>query len=90
MKKVIKLTESDLVNIIKKVVRESGGVKDKFKNSPYNPKMEGEELEFNEGSSEYCSKCFSMGKQCCHKGTGNPKCCDYCGENDSCGTRIKV
>jgi hypothetical protein len=45
MKKVIRLTESDLVNIINKVIAESTGVPTKpGKPSPFNPKGE-----YNEG-----------------------------------------
>jgi len=55
----------------------------------YEIEMDEEEMK-EAGPSTACSKCFSMGKVCCHKGTGNPKCCDYCGENDSCGTRVKI
>jgi hypothetical protein len=60
-----------------------------FGKRKFNRRGDQREEEMKEGNTT-CTKCFSMGKQCCHKGTGNPKCCDYCGENDSCGTRIKI
>ena len=60
MKKVVKLTESDLLNIIKKVVSETNIVKDKIKTSPYNPKMESEEM--HEEAAETERK-----KGCCRK-----------------------
>ena len=52
MKKIVKLTESDLLNIIKKVVSETNIVKDKIKHSPYNPKMESEEMDEEWGSAD--------------------------------------
>jgi hypothetical protein len=48
MKKVIRLTESDLVNIINKVIVESTGVPTKpGKPSPFNPKGEYKEGKIN-------------------------------------------
>ena len=44
MKKIVKLTESDLVKLIKKVVSETNITKTKVKKTLYKPKMESEEM----------------------------------------------
>jgi hypothetical protein len=56
MKKIVKLKESDLVNIIKRVVKESkGGPIKHGKTSPFNPKESYEEMD--EGAAVAPSWC---------------------------------
>ena len=68
MKKIVKLTESDLLNIIKKVVSETNIVKDKIKHSPYNPKMESEEMDEEWGSADEADKYNCCKRDICRRG----------------------
>jgi hypothetical protein len=83
MKKIVKLTESDLVKLIKKVVNETNVDKDKVKNTTYKPKMES--IEMDEAESEVDRK----KKGCCRP--SYPCVSDYymC-VNCQCVKRIKV
>ena len=67
MKKIVKLTESDLLNIIKKVVSETNIVKDNIKHSPYNPKMESEEIDEESDKRKYdcCKRDICKNGQTC-------------------------
>ena len=78
MKKVVKLTESDLINIINKVVSETNIVKDGIKPSPYNPKMESEEIDEEEVSEVDTTTATSkIGGGCCKRGCqGTSDICD--------------
>ena len=75
MKKVVKLKESDLLNIIKKVVSETNIVKDRIKPSPYNPKVENEEFddEVNE-ESDWRKGCCRANRPC----RGTSEICQNC------------
>jgi hypothetical protein len=60
-----------------------------FGKRKYNRRGDQKEEEMKEASAS-CQTCFLLNKKCCWQNTPNPKCCDYCGANGECGTRIKI
>jgi hypothetical protein len=82
MKKIVKLTESDLVKLIKKVVSETNITKTKVKKTLYKPKMESEEMYEVESAVEKKKGCCRPNYPC----TSDYYMCVNC----ECIKRIKV